>query len=75
MPPSPATAAALQRAVDAANAAIRTIVQGYAGGRLPAPGLRPEYDAAVEVYNAAVTTLHRAREPEDEPAAGLVLTA
>lgn len=74
MPNSPSPES-LQRAVDAANADIRAIVQGYAGGRLPAPGLRPEYDAAVEVYNAAITALHAAREGEDEPAAAMVLTA
>jgi hypothetical protein len=73
--PTPPTPEHLQRAVDDANRAIRGFLRQVPGGRLSTPGQRVVYELLVSVYNAAVAELHAAREGEDEPAAGLVLTA
>lgn len=65
----------LQRAVDVANAAIRAYLRGIPGGRLSTAVQRAGYETLVAQYNAAVRGLRGVREGEDEPAAGLVLTA
>lgn len=61
---------ALDDAIRAANQRIRAIVTGYPGFRLPPPGMRPEYDAAVERFTALVQARDaaRGREGEDEEA-------
>lgn len=73
--PSTSHPATLQRAVDQANAAIRAYMRQVPGGRLRTAEQRARYEGLVAEYNAAVGRLHGAREGEDEPARGLVLTA
>jgi hypothetical protein len=67
--------ATLQRAVDQANAAIRAYLRQTPGGRLRTAQERAGYETLVAEYNAAVRRLHGARETQDEPARGLMLTA
>jgi hypothetical protein len=72
--PSRPTHAALQRAVDTANAQIRGFWKRV-GDRLPDAGEWVEHERLTAEWNRAVTALAAAREGEDEPAAVLVLTA
>lgn len=73
MPSSPPTRVELQRAVDAANEGIRGFWASV-GDRLPDVVEWAEHDRLTADWNRATAAL-RAREAEDEPAAGLVLTA
>lgn len=73
MPTSLPDRAELQRAVDTANAAIRGF-WARVGDRLPDTVEWVEHDRLTADWNRA-TVMLRAREAEDEPAAGLVLTA
>lgn len=61
---------ALDAAIREANRRIREIVRGYPGNRLPPPGQRDGYDAAVERYSELVRARDQARgrEGEDEEA-------
>jgi hypothetical protein len=65
----------LQRAVDRANRAIREYMRTVPSGRIVTAEQRAGYEWLVAEYNTTVARLHAAREAEDEPAAGLVLTA
>lgn len=68
MPTSPPSRAELQRAVDAANAAIRRFVATVPGGRLNGTD-RVVYDGLVDAYLGAVRARDaRGCEGEDEPA-------
>lgn len=75
MPLPPAHPGHPQHAVDTANAAIRGHLRGIPGGRLVTAGERARYEGLVADYNTAVTRLLALRKTQDEPAAGLVLTA
>lgn len=74
MPPTPPTPADLQRAVDRANARIRTFWARVGDHRMPTA---EEWLLHEELVAAWVTAerARAAREGEDEPAGALVLTA